>query len=116
MGHPALGSDGAGWQADLGCLSFLLKEFYGAFFPPRPKLTSSHVPRPGAHVWDEHGSYRAVPNNGIGDILELSGAGCEFGACGFQQSGNVPNVSVNCRGIETYHLGLILAQHCDATV
>jgi hypothetical protein len=41
---------------------------------------------------------------------------CEFGACGFQQSGSVPNVGVNCRGIETDHLGLILAQHCDATV
>ena|GEM_PF-4886642 len=59
---------------------------------------------------------------GVTGALNLpSSHGCEFGACGgggfgFQQSGNVPNVGVNCRGIETYHLGLIFAQHCDATV
>ena len=76
VGHPPV------WQADLGCLSFLWKEFSGIFLRPRPNFTASHVPRPGAHVWDEHGSYIAVPNNGIGDILGLSGAGCEFGACG----------------------------------
>ena len=47
-----------------------------------PKFTASHTPRPNAHPWDEHGGFHATPNGGVGDLLGLNNAGCEFGACG----------------------------------
>ena len=68
------------WVGLGACLYTGIEDLLHLFY--HPKFTASHVPRPGAHVWDEHGSYTAKPNNGIGDLLGLSGAGCEFGACG----------------------------------
>ena len=72
---------GVNYIALAACVGSLIYDVF-KFLPHQHHTTASNRPRPGAHVWDEHGSYTAKPNNGIGDILGLSGAGCEFGACG----------------------------------
>ena len=79
------------------CLFTGIKDLLHLFY--HPKFTASHVPRPGAHIWDEHGSYMAVPNNGIGDLLGLSGAGCELGVCNGGGFGLAVS-SLKCNGVE----------------
>ncbi|WP_263418904.1 RHS repeat-associated core domain-containing protein [Terriglobus albidus] len=117
----AVVTGGANVGADASCVfGFLTHWLFSG-----PKFKGSLEPRPSNGNWDEQGAYHHSPYSSIasmiGDVGGLSAPGCDFGACGgggfgFQQSGNYPNVGVNCRGIETYHLGAILAQHCDATV
>lgn len=114
--YTAVTTGGRDLYGDLGCAWFVGNSIRDVLhYFERPRFRGSLTPRPNARIWDEHGSY-SPKAAGISDLLGLPSGGCEFGACGFQQSGSVPNVGVNCRGIETDHLGLILAQHCDATV
>ncbi len=81
--------------ADAACGFFLavdaliVKELVGLF--SHPKFTASTTPRPNARIWDEHGSYQALPNAGIGDIFGVGGAGCEFGVCGGTFASGGPN-------------------------
>ena len=110
-------SEGADVGDDVVCGVELLRDILDLFH--HPKFTGTTSPRPNAQPWDEYHIHYG-PN--IAGALGLPSGGCEFGACGFQQSGNVPNVGVNCRGIEApiphtnIPLGDLGAQHCDATV
>jgi hypothetical protein len=72
--------EGQNPYADVGCGLFLLDKLFEFF--RHPKLKAATRSRPNAQIWDEHGSFHPNPNAGIGDLLGLSGAGCEFGACG----------------------------------
>lgn len=136
---------GGGWQAGVVAgaevavvaaigygISLGVQNIFGLF--SHPQCHACDHPRPAGTGtpdyagWDGNfGESLGLPVNGpqlggggVGGFFGVP-SGCEFGPCGgggfgFQQSGNYPNVGVNCRGIETYHLGLIFAQHCDATV
>ncbi len=108
-------------------------ELFGWLFG-KPNFHGSLEPRPSARsvVWTQNDTF-GVPYPGLGAAVNqaIGGSfpsqGCEFGPCGgggfeLQQSGDIPNVGVNCRGIETpirytnIPWGDIGAQHCDSTV
>jgi RHS repeat-associated protein len=86
---------GGGAGAGIGCtaalgpeagpacfvLSLFIHGIIDSFFD-HPRLQGTTTPRPGARIWDEHGSYQAKPYSSAADILGLDNSGCEFGTCG----------------------------------
>ena len=71
---------GLGWVALGACAFSAIDDIFGMF--RHPKFHGATSPRPNAQPWDEHGGFHVNPNGGIGEILGLPQAGCEFGSCG----------------------------------
>jgi RHS repeat-associated protein len=106
---------GGGAGAGIGCtaalgpeagpacfvLSLFIHGIIDSFFD-HPRLQGTTTPRPGARIWDEHGSYQAKPYSSAADILGLDNSGCESGACGSSfgagQSGGCGDNRDNCGG------------------
>lgn len=94
-GGPVGGAFGAGGCVVLDALKEFVKMlglFGGPSFAgslnPRPSMPQgTGQPDWDSSVWNEHIGLPAggqLPGGGLGGLLEIPSAGCEFGACGFQ--------------------------------
>jgi|GEM_PF-4012220 len=108
---PDCGGGGGGGGCDSDCGG-------GGYWPPPPQQVD--VPRPDVNPWDDqfgvpYPGLQAAILNAIG-FPTLADVGCLPICDATQNSQNSANIVVNCRGIQTYDLGALGFQHCDAQV